>query len=207
MRSIPVRPVVAPVTAAERSDAARNRERLLLAARELIEQGGAAALTMDRLAEQAGVGKGTVFRRFGSRAGLMLTLLNDSEAAFQARFLFGPPPLGPGAPPLDRLIAFGAGRIAYVVEFGELVLAAGNASRGRFEVPAAALWDRHVEMLLREAGAESPEPWLMAGSLNATLDPERLLHLIREHGVTCERLAASWRELVTRVVTSAHGTR
>lgn len=96
-----------PVTAAERSDAARNRERLLLAARELIAQGGAAALTMDRLAGHAGVGKGTVFRRFGSRAGLMLTLLNDSEAAFQARVLFGPPPLGPGAAPLDRLIALG----------------------------------------------------------------------------------------------------
>jgi len=192
-----------PVTAAERRDAARNRERLLLAARELIEQGGAAALTMDRLAEHAGVGKGTVFRRFGSRAGLMLTLLNDSEAAFQGRFLFGPPPLGPGAPPLERLISFGTERIAYVVEYGDLVLAAGHASRGRFEVPAVALWNQHVEMLLREAGFESPEPWLMASSLTATLDPERVLHLIREHGVTSERLAVSWRDLVTRVVTAA----
>jgi len=192
-----------PVTAAERSDAARNRERLLLAARELIEQGGAAALTMDRLAEHAGVGKGTVFRRFGSRAGLMLTLLDDSESAFQGRFLFGPPPLGPGAPPLQRLIAFGTERIAYVVEFGDLVLEAGHASHGRFEVPAAALWNQHVEMLLREGGFESPEPALMAGSLTATLDPERLLHLIRERGVTSERLAVSWRDLVTRVVTGA----
>jgi AcrR family transcriptional regulator len=198
-----VRPGMTPVTAAERSDAARNRERLLLAARDLIEQGGAAALTMDRLAEHAGVGKGTVFRRFGSRAGLMLTLLNDSEAAFQARFLFGPPPLGPGAPPLDRLIAFGTERIAYVVEYGDLVLAAGNGSRGRFEVPAVALWNRHVEMLLHAAGVEFREPGLMAGSLTATLDPERLLHLVREHGVTSERLAASWRELVTRVAGGA----
>jgi len=198
-----VRPDVTPVTAAERSDAARNRERLLVAARELIEQGGAAALTMDRLAEQAGVGKGTVFRRFGSRAGLMLNLLNDSEAAFQARFLSGPPPLGPGAPPLDRLIAFGAARIAYVVEYGDLVLAAGHSSRSRFEVPAAALWTRHVEMLLRAAGSESPEPWLLAESLTATLDPERLLHLIRERGVTPRRLADSWQELVTRVAAAA----
>ena len=198
-----MRPETAPVTAAERSDAARNRERLLLAARELIGQGGAAALTMDRLAEHAGVGKGTVFRRFGSRAGLMLALLNDSEAGFQARFLFGPPPMGPGASPLDRLVAFGAERIAYVVEYGDLVLAAGNASRGRFEVPAVALWNQHVEMLLREAGVTSTELWLMAGSLTATLDPERLLFLIREHGVTSERLAASWRDLVTRVVTGA----
>ncbi|NUP58466.1 MAG: TetR family transcriptional regulator, partial [Pseudarthrobacter sp.] len=156
-----------------------------------------------RLAERAGVGKGTVFRRFGSRAGLMLALLSDSEAAFQSRFLFGPPPLGPGAPPLDRLVAFGIARIEYVVEYGDLVLAAEVASRGRFEVPAAALWNRHVEMLLRDAGFGSSEPSLMAGSLTATLDPERLLHLIRERGVTSARLAASWTDLVTRVAAGA----
>ena len=114
MRSIPLRPGMAPETAAERSDAARNRERLLAAARELVDECGAVALTMDRLAERAGVGKGTVFRRFGNRAGLMLMLLDDSEAAFQAKFMSGPPPLGPGAPPLERLVAFGAGSIAYV---------------------------------------------------------------------------------------------
>ena len=189
-------------TPAERSDAVRNRERLLVAARELILECGAEGLTMDRLAERAGVGKGTVFRRFGSRAGLMLTLLDDSESAFQARFLFGPPPLGPGAPGRERLIAFGSERIAYVVEFGDLVLAAENASRGRFDVPAAALWHRHIEVLLREAGFDS-DPWLMAGSLSATLDPERLLHLVRNRGVAPERLAASWADLVTRVVKDA----
>jgi hypothetical protein len=40
----------------------------------------------------------------------------------------------------------------------------------------------------------------MAGSLSATLDPERLLHLVRARGVSPERLAASWADLVTRVV-------
>jgi AcrR family transcriptional regulator len=199
--SLPLRSGSTPA-AAERSDAARNRERLVTAARELIQESGTEGLTMDRLAERAGVGKGTVFRRFGSRAGLMLTLLDDSEAAFQARFLFGPPPLGPGAPGLDRLIAFGAERIAYVVEFGDLVLAAENASRGRFEVPAAVLWHRHIEVLLRDAGFEA-DPWLMAGSLSATLDAERLLTLVRVHGITPDRLAASWRDLVTRVVRAA----
>lgn len=202
MSSLPLRPGAPPATAAERRDAARNRERLLAAARELILECGVESLTMDRLAERAGVGKGTVFRRFGSRAGLMLTLLDDSEAAFQARFLFGPPPLGPGAPGLDRLIAFGSERIAYVLEFGELVLAAETAARGRFDVPAAALWHRHVEVLLREAGFDG-DAWLMAGSLTATLDPERLLNLVRVHGLAPGRLAASWSDLVTRVVRTA----
>ncbi|WP_255470777.1 TetR/AcrR family transcriptional regulator [Pseudarthrobacter sp. B4EP4b] len=202
MSSIPMRPDLPSKGAAERSDAARNRERLLTAARELISECGAAGLTMDRLAEQAGVGKGTVFRRFGSRAGLMLTLLSESEAAFQERFMFGPPPLGPGAPGLQRLIAFGVERIAYTVEFGELALAAQNTSRGEFEPPAAALWHRHIELLLREEGLEA-DPWLMARSLAATLTPDRLLNLLQVHGVSTERLAASWQDLVTRVVSGA----
>ncbi|CAN7184433.1 helix-turn-helix domain containing protein [Pseudarthrobacter oxydans] len=202
--SIPPRPGLpaGAGAAAERRDAARNRERLLAAARELIADCGAEGLTMDRLAEHAGVGKGTVFRRFGSRAGLMLTLLSESEADFQARFMFGPPPLGPGAPGMERLISFGAERISYVMEFGDLVLAAEHASRGRFEAPAAVLWHRHIEILLREEGF-GPDPWLMAGSLAATLDPERLLSLVKVHGVSPERLTASWRDLVTRVVRGA----
>lgn len=183
----------------ERSDAVRNRELLLKAARELIEECGADGLTMDRLAERAGVGKGTVFRRFGSRAGLMMTLLSDSEAEFQGRFMFGPPPLGPGAPPLDRLVAFGAERIAYVLEYGELARAADSSAYNRFDVPAAVLWHRHIEMLLRAAGV-SADPWLMAMSLSSTLDPERLLYAVRVHHVAPERLVGSWRELVTSLV-------
>lgn len=154
---------------------------------------------MDLLAKRAGVGKGTIFRRFGSRSGLMLALLDDSEAAFQARFMFGPPPLGPGAPPLERLLAYGTERIRYVVEFGDLVMAAEKTSPGRFDVPAAVLGQRHIGMLLEQARFE-PEPRLMADALSATLDPGRLLRLFRHDGIEAERLAASWRDLVTRVL-------
>jgi len=187
---------------AERSDAARNRERLLGAARELVEECGADGLTMDRLAERAGVGKGTVFRRFGSRAGLMMTLLSDAEADFQARFMFGPPPLGPAAPGLERLIAFGTERIAFVMQFGELARAADKSVHDRFSVPAVGLWQRHIELLLREEGMDA-DPSLMAMALNATLDPERLLHAVHVEGIEPGRLAESWRELVTRVVRGA----
>jgi len=44
------------------------------------------------------------------------------------------------------------------------------------------------------------DPFLMAMSLSATLDPDRLLHAVRVQGVAPERLTESWRELVTRVV-------
>lgn len=44
---------------------------------------------MDDVAAAAGVGKGTLFRRFGSRAGLMMVLLDEDERASQQAFLFG----------------------------------------------------------------------------------------------------------------------
>src|SRR6478609_929263 len=91
----------------ERGDAARNRALLLDAARRLVDERGAEAVTTDDIAAAAGVGKGTLFRRFGSRAGLMVVLLDEDEKAQQQAILFGPPPLGPGAPPLKRLLAYG----------------------------------------------------------------------------------------------------
>ena len=159
-------------------------------------------LTMATLARRAGVGNGTVFRRFGSRAGLMVNLLSDAEAQFQGRFMFGPPPVGPGAPPLERLIAVGTERIGWVLEYGDLARAADVSAYNRFDVPAAVLWHRHLELLLRQAGVTA-DPWLMAGALSVTLEPERILHSVRVHGVAPDRLVESWRELVTRVVNGA----
>ena len=104
--------------APERRDAARNREALLVAAEALIEHCGIDGVTMDAVAAAAGVGKGTVFRRFGSREGLMAALLNFSETEWQASVISGPPPLGPGAPPMERLLAFGRSRLEVNLRLG-----------------------------------------------------------------------------------------
>src|SRR5262245_39451859 len=99
----------------ERRDAARNREALLRAAARLVETCGIGGVTMDAVAAAAGVGKGTVFRRFESREGLMAALLDHSEAEWQAAVISGPPPLGPGAEPWDRLVIFGRSRLETVL--------------------------------------------------------------------------------------------
>jgi AcrR family transcriptional regulator len=96
----------------ERRDAALNRRRILDAARAVLDAEGPGGVTMDAVAVAAGVGKGTVFRRFGDRAGLMAELINDYMRDFQDRFLTGPPPLGPGAPACERLAAFTTALIA-----------------------------------------------------------------------------------------------
>src|SRR5690242_21294459 len=80
----------------------------------MLAEQGADTLTMDGLAERAGLGKGTVFRRFGTRAGIFRALLDDAERTLQESVLGGPPPLGPGADPVQRLIAYGRARIAFI---------------------------------------------------------------------------------------------
>jgi hypothetical protein len=59
---------------------------------KMCAEQGADKITMDGLAERAGLGKGTVFRRFGTRAGIFQALLDDDERDFQQRVLNGPGP-------------------------------------------------------------------------------------------------------------------
>ncbi len=59
-----------------RADAQRNRERILAAARELMAAHGA-AVEMTDIAEAAGVGVGTLYRRFPDKEGLILELLRE----------------------------------------------------------------------------------------------------------------------------------
>src|SRR6266571_458096 len=63
--------------AAERADAQRNRLKILDAAERLFAANGIANVSMDAVAKAAGVGKGTLFRRFGDRAGLAVALLGE----------------------------------------------------------------------------------------------------------------------------------
>ncbi|WP_262057016.1 TetR/AcrR family transcriptional regulator, partial [Streptomyces sp. STR69] len=107
-----------------RADAARNRAKLLEAAARLIAEHGVAGVTMEAVAAAAQVGKGTVFRRFGDRTGLLMALLDHSAKTLQADFMGGPPPLGPGAPPVERLRAFGVAVLYRSAEQLDLQLAA-----------------------------------------------------------------------------------
>jgi AcrR family transcriptional regulator len=180
----------------ERRDAARNRELLLDAAHLLVERDGVDAVTMDAVAAEAGVGKGTVFRRFGSRAGLMTALLDHGEARWQGLLLSGPPPLGPGAPPLERLLAFGESRLDRTLVNADLMVAAVDR-HGR-SLPAMAFIVTHVRHLLTELRVTGDLP-VLALSLLAPLDVSFVLPQL-EAGVSRDRILAGWTDLVHRVV-------
>jgi AcrR family transcriptional regulator len=71
----------------ERRDAAENRQRVLAAARQLFDEQGVAAVHMADIAEAAGVGKGTLYRRFANKAELCLALLHDQLVEHQDAML------------------------------------------------------------------------------------------------------------------------
>jgi AcrR family transcriptional regulator len=189
---------------AERADAVRNRRHLLATAREMLERQGADTLTMDALAEQAGLGKGTVFRRFGTRAGIFQALLDDDERAFQEQVLAGPPPLGPGAPPIDRLIAYGRARAAFLIEHREIARAALDGSQ---PVPAGAqtpVSQMHIRVLLAQIPLGPADLDVLAMQLTAALDGPLLLYLSASDltgasAQTAEPIAQGWQDLVRRV--------
>jgi len=134
----------------ERADAARNRARILDAARRLLAEHDPCDVSIDAIAEAAGVGKGTVYRRFGDRGRLMQALLDERERALQAAILTGPPPLGPGAPPAERLVAFLCALVDQWEQFGDLI---AEAEVGMGDLPSAPHLFRwmHVRVLLEEA--------------------------------------------------------
>jgi AcrR family transcriptional regulator len=133
----------------ERADAARNRVAVLRAAARLFAEHGVAAVPMDQVAAAAGVGKGTVFRRFGDKAGLAVALLDAGERELQEAILHGPPPLGPGAGAAARLTAFTGAYLDYLLAHLELVRMSETAAPGaRYRIGAYRFWHRHVAMLL-----------------------------------------------------------
>lgn len=179
-------PVSAPQ---ERGDAARNRLLLLDAARTLIAERGADNVSMDDIAAAAGVGKGTVFRRFGSRAGLMMVLLDEDERAIQQAFLFGPPPLGPDAPPLQRLLAFGRERLRFAQTHRELLSEANRDPDTRHSAPLAVM-HTHVRVLLDAAGTTGDLD-AQADALLALLDADYVNHQL-ERGRTLDAIGDAW---------------
>ncbi|HYO01237.1 MAG TPA: helix-turn-helix domain-containing protein [Mycobacterium sp.] len=181
----------------ERGDAARNRVLLLAAARRLIDEHGADTVTMDDVAAAAGVGKGTLFRRFGSRAGLMIVLLDEDEKAEQQAFMFGPPPLGPGAPPLARLLAYGRERLRFTWDHRVLLSDANSDPQTRFNAPAT-LHRTHVRMLLETAGTTGDLD-AQTDALLALLDAHHVVHQVNDLGRSLEQQGDAWESLARKL--------
>jgi AcrR family transcriptional regulator len=163
----------------ERADAARNRAAVLEAAARLFAEEGVGAISMDQVAAAAGVGKGTLFRRFGDKSGLAAALLDARERVLQEAILHGPPPLGPGAAADERLAAFVNAYVDYLLEHLDLIRMSETAAPGaRYRIGAYRFWHRHTAIML---GA-TPDPEHTAHALLAAMSAEHVSALLPELG-------------------------
>lgn len=182
--------------ARERADAARNRRAILDATRSLLVERGAEGVTMDRVAAAAGVGKGTIFHRFGSRAGLLQELIAEPALVLREAVTSGPPPLGPGAPAADRLVAFFAALTDMVLDNAELIAAYNAVPPHPDRAEFHRFWVEHSTGLLQEARPDI-DAEAVAKLLFGTLGGEVVATMVRAG--QAERVRAGIRDLVVSV--------
>lgn len=155
-------------------------------------------MTMEDIARAARVGKGTLYRRFPSREAIATALLDDHERELQERLIRGAPPLGPGAPPADRLAGFYVAMVDLLEKHGHLALAGETGAR-RFATGAYSFWRAHVRALLTDAGLNDEQD-AMVDPLLAPLAPELYQYQRHTLRLTPEQIARALAEIARRVL-------
>jgi AcrR family transcriptional regulator len=192
----------------ERADAVRNRRAILAATEDLLASHRSQDISMEQVAAAAGVAKGTIFHRFGNRMGLMRALMVERAHALEEAVTTGPPPLGPGAPDRERLLAF-LDAIAAVVSrnkslLAELAYSAATeppanekAARDRDDHPVYRFWHGHISSLI---AAQRPEAdaEMIAHIMLGALHSEPILAQLAAEGP--ERLTAALHTLADAVL-------
>jgi AcrR family transcriptional regulator len=190
-----------PTAERERADARRNRERILCAAARLFAARGVEAVSMDDVAAEAGVGKGTLYRRFGDRTSLLRALIEEPERALQDALIRGLPPLGPGAPPDERLHAFGDGLLTLLERHAPYMRGAAKLNAvGRYTHPVYAFYRTHTILLLRGIRGDGPETEYLADAVLAMLNAEAFLFQRETLGRSLDEIRAGWHALADAVI-------
>ena len=150
-----------------RSDAVRNRERLLEAAAEVFSAGGPSA-SLEAVAKRAGVGIGTLYRHFPTREALFEAVYRHEvdqlgELAEE---------LGREAPPVEALRRWLHANVRLVATKKGMVAALALAAYGPSE-----LYAYSFERLRKAVGALLDRA-VKAGDIRADITPEDLLRAL-----------------------------
>ena len=181
----------------ERADAARNREAILTAAAALFERAGT-SVSMADVARAAGVGKGTVFRRFGDRTTLVQEVLRPRVTALRASIESGPPPLGPGAAPSTALHAYLDALFDFVWTGRPLIRALEHrAPHAYYANEPSRFWIAELTRRLARAHPRADAEYL-AHAVFTALRADVIEYLITEKHMPEERIRAGVHALAGR---------
>lgn len=190
----------------ERSDAARNRRRILATARRLFEERGVTRVSMEEIARESGVGKGTLYRRFPHKGLLCQALLDEPTRKFQEETLRMVEVRGPGA--LEKLTAFLESVVYFTEENLDLLYGGHETLSGAERIahlshPARGWLRSTVLGLLRMADREGVleddlDLEYLATALVAPLEIDLYYYQRRVRGYSPERISAGIRSIVPR---------
>jgi len=109
-----------PCARPERRDATEHRRRILEVARRLFAEQGVDAVSMHQIAMAAGIGQGTLYRRYAHKGELCMDLLRERHERFveEIATLFAATVTSPVLERLDGLLAH---LIAFLEEQGALL--------------------------------------------------------------------------------------
>ena len=176
-----------PAVRKPRTDAQRNRERILEVAKEAFTQSGANA-SLDDIAKQAGVGPGTLYRHFPTREELIEAVYRtevEKLAAAEQTF-------AETMAPLDALRAWMLLFVDYIAT-KKIIAAALNSLVGGpskiFEASYAQVWEA-IRALVKRA--------VKNGDIRKDLDPIDLLRALI--GVANVATSPDWQQSARRLV-------
>ncbi|AKA01723.1 transcriptional regulator [Streptomyces noursei ZPM] len=192
-----------PERQSSRKDAIRNREAVLAAADTLFTRRESPEdVTMADVAAAAGVGKGTLFRAFGDRAGLLRALYEARLEPIRHAIETGPPPLGPATPPHDRVPALLDAILCFKLDNRRLALAleeGGGSSPYRAEHYEG--WHSLLRAVLEQIPGLADSDFT-AHVLLAATRADLVEHLAGEERIPRERMRPQLANFVTRVLAS-----
>ncbi|MGY0021399.1 TetR family transcriptional regulator [Streptomyces sp. YJ-C3] len=184
-----------------RKDAARNRESLLAAADALFARHESPEdVTMAHVAAAAGVGKGTLFRAFGDRDGLLRALYEARLEPVREAIETGPPPLGPSTPPKDRVLALLDAVLCFKLDNRRLALAleaSGNSSP--YQAPHYERWHSMLRAVLDQIPG-LPDTDFTAHALLAATRADLVEHLAEAERVPREEMRNQLANFASRLL-------
>jgi AcrR family transcriptional regulator len=144
---------------------------------------------MEAVAAEAGVGKGTLFRAFGSRDGLLDALWATKLSSLRESVENGAAPLGPAAPAHERAAAFLDALLDFKLNSRGLIRARERSSTDLWESAQYRWMHGHLAGLLADAAprATAGDPGYAAHALLSALHVDLLEQLLAE-GRTAEEI-------------------
>ena len=170
-----------------RSDAQRNRERILEVAKEAFTRSGANT-SLDDIAKQAGVGPGTLYRHFPTRDELLEAVYRtevEKLAAAERKF-------AETLPPIEALRAWLLLFVDYIATKRIIAPALNTLAGGStklFEASYAQVWEA-IRALVKRA--------MKSGDIRKDLDPIDLLRALI--GVANVATSPEWQQSARRLV-------